>query len=298
MAINIPQNESFDPYDPGNLRSLDRWSKLNSSMQGSKRQFWNDDQIFEEILERHGGINVSQEQKEVIASLMSVIYYGEIVAMHTSSQLVGMMPDLAAQFVAAFQTMEEAKHITSMAKYLRALDIPLPEIHPDIRRLLDDVRTTKDPAEKLIGMNLVVELSAHRIFQALMNGFDEPVLKELLHYIDLDEVKHVALARNYAAEMLRRAGPVRRARIMLKQVYWMSLAFRAQGDLFRRFKVLGLDLNAHLKQGLEEMRRVYGEMPEDVRRVWVLKPPSKEWGERFADWMYPPRDAGSRPRRA
>ncbi|MEW6777573.1 MAG: ferritin-like domain-containing protein [Bdellovibrionota bacterium] len=288
MAVKIPQDPTFDPYNPENLKSLDQWAKLANSMEGSKRQFWNDDEIFEQILKKHGGIKASREQKEAIAGLMSVIYYGEIVAMHTSSQLVGMVPDLAAQFVAAFQTMEEAKHVTSLGKYLKALDIPLPEINPNIRKLLDDVRNTADPAEKLVGMNLLVELSAHSIFQGLMASFDEPVLKELLHYIDLDEVKHVALARNYAAEMLQRAGPLRRARIMLKQFYWMSLAFRAQQDLFRQYKALRLDMNSHMKRNFEDMRKVYKDVPGSVQRIWMIKPPSKAWGDRIADWMFPP----------
>src|SRR3990172_1576031 len=117
----MPQNKEFSPYDRKNLDSLREYPKLANSIRGSKKQFWNDDDVFEEILKKHGGIQASPGQKKAIASLMSIIFYGEIVAMHTSSQLVGMMPDLAAQFVAAFQTMEESKHVSAMAKYLDAL---------------------------------------------------------------------------------------------------------------------------------------------------------------------------------
>jgi len=289
MATAIPQNPKFNPYDPKNLRSVEDWPKLANSMKGSKKQFWNDDDLFEEILAKHGGkISASLEEKKAIAGLMSIIYYGEIIAMHTSSQLVGMVPDLAAQFVLAFQTMEEAKHVTSMGKYLRALGVDLPEINPYAKKLLNDLRNTTDPAAKLVGMNLIVENIAHSLFSTLMANFEEPVLQDLLHYIDLDEVKHVALARNYLPTILKGVGPVRRARIYAQQAYWNYLMYRAQFQIMRETKALMIDWNAQMKRDFKDWRNMFKEMPPEAQAISLFKPPSKEWGDKIADFFMPP----------
>ena len=287
--VAIPQNPEFDPYDRKNLEAVNDWPKLASSMKGSKKQFWNDDDIFEEILAKHGGkIHATEEEKRAIAGLMSIIYYGEIVAMHTSAHLVGMMPDLPAQFVAAFQTMEEAKHVTSMGKYLRALGVELPEINPWARKLLDGLRTERDPAAKLVGMNLIVENVAHSLFTTLMDNFEEPVLQDLLHYIDLDEVKHVALARNYLPRMLQKLGPIRRAQIYAKQAYWNYLMFRAQEQIMKDTAALMIDWNAQMKRDMKDMRNMFKELPVEAQRISLFKPPSKELTDKIADWLLPP----------
>ena len=288
----MPQNKEFSPYDRKNLDSLREHPKLANSIRGSKKQFWNDDDVFEEILKKHGGIQASPEQKKAIASLMSIIFYGEIVAMHTSSQLVGMMPDLAAQFVAAFQTMEESKHVSAMAKYLDALGVELPEINPWAKKLLEQIRGETDPAAKLVGMNLIVENVAHGIFTTLQDSFDEPVLRDLLHYIDLDEVKHVALARNYLPRVLKGVGPIRRARILAMQVYWNYLMFRAQDQIMRDSKELYIDWNAQMKKDFRDWRQMYKELPPEAQRISLVKPPNKEWGDKIADFFMPPEKFG------
>ena len=286
---SIPQHPKFDPYDRKNLTAILDWPKLASSMKGSKKQFWNDDDVFDEILAKHGGrINATVEEKKAIAGLMSIIYYGEIVAMHTSAQLVGMVPDLPAQFVLAFQTMEEAKHITSMGKYLRALEVELPKINPYAKKLLDALRTETDPAAKLVGMNLIVENIAHSLFTTLMENFEEPVLQELLHYIDLDEVKHVALARNYLPQLLKEVGPVRRAAIYAKQAYWNYVMFRAQDQIMRDTKALMIDWNAQMKRDMKDMRKMYKELPPEAQRISLFKPPSKDLTDKLADFFFPP----------
>ncbi|MEW6776719.1 MAG: ferritin-like domain-containing protein [Bdellovibrionota bacterium] len=292
MAASIPQSPDFSPYDYENFISFDNWPKLANSVEGSKRQFWNDDTMFEEIYAKHGGIKATEDQKKAIAGLMSIIYYGEIVAMHTAAQLVGMVSDTAAQHVLSFQAMEESKHVTAMGKYLKALGVKLPEINPYAKKLLDDLRNTTDPVAKLLGMNLIVENVAHSLFQTLMENFEEPVLQELLHYIDLDEVKHVALARNYLPSLLKDVGPVRRARVLAMQVYWNYLMFKAQDQIMRETKVLMIDWNAQMKRDFRDWRKMYKDLPKEAQRLALFKPPSKEWAEKIADWVMPPEKYG------
>ncbi len=281
-------HKDFSPYRPENLASLENFPKLASSVAGSKKVFWDDEKVFEEILSRHGGkIDLTTEEKTAVASLMSIIYYGEIVAMHTSAQLVGMVPDLAAQFVLSFQTMEETKHVLMMGRYLKALDIPLPEINPWAKKLLDGILGVDDPLLKLVGMNLIVENIAHGIFTMIQNNFDEPVLRDCLHYIDLDEVKHVALAKNYLPIFLRKAGRVQAMKMIGYQVLWNYYMIRAQSKIMDDAAPLNINWNRQAKQDTIDWINMFKEIPEDARRG-LIPPPSRKQAEKLIDWLMPP----------
>ncbi|MCW5827680.1 MAG: ferritin-like domain-containing protein [Deltaproteobacteria bacterium] len=281
-------NKEFSPYRPENLVSVDSFPKLASSVAGSKKVFWDDEKVFEEILSRNGGkIDLTAEEKKAIAGLMSIIYYGEIVAMHTSAQLVGLVPDLAAQFVLSFQTMEETKHVMMMGRYLKALDIPIPEINPWAKKLLDSILAVDDPVLKLLGMNLIVENVAHSIFTMIQDNFDEPVLRDCLHYIDLDEVKHVALAKNYLPELLRKTGRVRAMRFVGYQILWNYYMIRAQTRIMEDAKPLNINWNKQAKRDTIDWINLFKEIPEDARRG-LITPPSRKQAEWLIDWLMPP----------
>lgn len=140
----------------------------------------------------------------------------------------------------------------------------------------------------LVGMNLIVENVAHSLFTTLMDNFDEPVLQELLHYIDLDEVKHVALARNYLPRLLKDIGPVRRTQIYAKQAYWNYVMFRAQDRIMKDTQALMIDWNAQMKRDMKDMRNMFRELPPEAQRISLFKPPSKELTDKIADWLLPP----------
>ena len=89
--------------------------------------------------------------------------------------------------------------------YLAALHVPVPKLDPyfaiGARRLL----ATKDLTVKLFAMQLLAEGTAMAIFRFLADAKIEPVLTELLPYIEKDEARHVGLGVLYLPQRLAEA---------------------------------------------------------------------------------------------
>jgi len=229
-----------DPYDPAHLR--EKFPALSRSFEASKRAFWDDARVFEELMREHGGIKMTAEEREALKEIFSIIYYGEIVALHVSAQLVPMVPDLDAQKVLAAQVIEEAKHVTAMQRYLGALGGEIPKVNFFARQVLDGIRNTGSPSLKIFGMQLLVENLAHHLFHEVSNHVREPVLRDLLRYIDADEVKHVGLARNYLPRMLREVGLLQYAGILARMSFWILTLMAAAYTLKPAARRLGIDM--------------------------------------------------------
>src|SRR5258706_925964 len=213
---------AFDPYDPEHLKI--RFPQLARSFEASKRAFWDDKLVLDELLERHGAIKVPLEQRDALRQLFSIIFYGEVVALSVSAELVPMVRDLDARKVLAAQVLEEAKHVAAFQRYLGELDArELPKVNFFARIVLDGIQKTKSPTAKLFGMQLLVENLAHHLFREVQANVDEPVLRELLEYVDGDEVKHVGLARNYLPQLMADMGYVEYFALMTRMTFWVMV---------------------------------------------------------------------------
>jgi hypothetical protein len=112
--------------------------------------------------------------------------------MLTASQLVSAVPWLDAKYYAASQTMDEARHVEVFSRYLREkLEWEWP-INPNLKRLLDMILTDGRWDFKYLGMQILVEGLAMAAFANIHNLADEPLLKQLVHYVMKDEARHVA----------------------------------------------------------------------------------------------------------
>jgi hypothetical protein len=231
---------AFDPYDPRNLEV--RFQALARSFEASKKAFWDDAKIFEELMDRHGGIHMAAAEREALKQIFSIIYYGEIVALHVSAQLLPMVKHLDAQKVLAAQVIEEAKHVTAMQRYLVALGGEIPKVNFFARVVLEGVRKTESPTLKIFGMQLLVENLAHHLFREVRTHVSEPVLRDLLEYIDADEVKHVGLARNYLPYLLQQVGPLEYGRMLANIGFWILNLIVAAYQLKPAAQCLGIDM--------------------------------------------------------
>ncbi len=123
---------------------------------------------------------------------LSQFMHGEQGAMLTASQLVSAVPWLDAKYYAASQTMDEARHVEVFSRYLREkLEWEWP-INPNLKRLLDMILTDGRWDFKYLGMQILVEGLAMAAFANIHNLADEPLLKQLMHYVMKDEARHVA----------------------------------------------------------------------------------------------------------
>lgn len=278
----------FDPYDPWHLHV--HYPVLHRSFEASKNQFWNESELVEELLRKHGRPKLTPEQARALAEVLAMIYYGEIVAMHVSAQLLTMVPDLDAQKVLAAQVIEEAKHVSAFARYVRELGQDMPPIDPFARRVLESLRTTQNPVLKLLGMQLLVENIAHALFVNICENLEEPVLRGLLEYVDRDEVKHVGLARNYLPLLLRRVGPLEGTRMLMMQMYWSMNLLAATWRNRKNAELLGIDMNRNMKKQFRELNKVIRSLGRRRDRMAVLAAPDS-WNDWFVDRIFPPRAA-------
>jgi len=151
-------------------------------------------------------------QKEVahfrhatISWQLSQFLHGEQGALITASQLVGAVPWAEAKYYAASQTMDEARHVEVFSRYLREkLEWEWP-INANLKRLLDIILTDSRWDLKYLGMQILVEGLAMAAFANMHQLAEEPLMKELIHYVMRDEARHVAFGvlslRGYYQQM-------------------------------------------------------------------------------------------------
>ena len=124
--------------------------------------------------------------------LLSNFLHGEQGALLATAQIVGAVPGPDAKFYAATQVMDEARHVEAYDRYLREkIEITFP-ISPYLRTLLDEILKEKRWDMKYLGMQIMVEGLALAAFGMIQATSNEPLIKQIVHMIMLDESRHVA----------------------------------------------------------------------------------------------------------
>ena len=127
-----------------------------------------------------------------IALQLSQFLHGEQGALIVASQLVGAVPWIEAKYYAGTQTMDEARHVEVFSRYLHEkLEWEWP-INPSLKELLDATLMDSRWDFKYLGMQIIIEGLAMAAFGNLHQLTQEPLLKELIHYVMRDEARHVA----------------------------------------------------------------------------------------------------------
>jgi ribonucleotide reductase beta subunit family protein with ferritin-like domain len=253
---------SFDPYSYENVKI--KYPLLDKSYELSKQHFWDDTKVFNELLKKYGEPKLTKEEKEALLKILSIIYYGEIVAMLVAGQLLNMVDDMDAKKVLSAQVIEEAKHVTAYQKYLGLLG-PIPEIDPNSRCVLDDVLRTNSIALKMVGLHLLTETVAYYLFTALKESFHEPILKGLLEYIAKDEAKHVGFARKYLPEVINRISHLEQIRILIKQMIWTFHITASIIRLKRSAEAIGIDVIKWFERGTKDFLNLAYEIAERTK---------------------------------
>jgi hypothetical protein len=123
---------------------------------------------------------------------LSQFMHGEQGALIVASQLTGAVPWMDAKFYAATQTMDEARHVEVFSRYLREkLEWEWP-INANLKQLLDLIICDRRWDFKYLGMQILVEGLAMAAFANMYQLAQEPLVKELVHYVMKDESRHVA----------------------------------------------------------------------------------------------------------
>jgi len=246
-------------FDPGVKNDHPRLERL---FEQAKQDFWNETTV----IDWSRDFTIPAALRRPLARVLSIIYYGERAALEVSAQLLTMVEDEQAKFALAAQVIEEAKHVSVFRRVLKKLDDIQP-VDPWSRRILGDLVATRNAAAKLIGMHLIVENVANHLFHYIAEGIPDPLLKEVLGYVQRDEKKHTGLAAVYLPVVLAKLSPLDIPYIKAKQLYWSFCLDRTIFNHRRDADALGIDMYQAVLKGIRSQERIVEEMGIS-RGIW------------------------------
>lgn len=142
-----------------------------------------------------GPADIGQLRQHFTSWQFSQFLHGEQGAMICSARIVESVPDLDAKFYAATQTMDEARHAETYAKFLQDKVGLLYPINSHLQALLQDTLNDSRWDFPYLGMQVLIEGLALAAFGVLRDLTTKPLPKQILAYVMQDEARHVAFGR-------------------------------------------------------------------------------------------------------
>jgi hypothetical protein len=238
---------------------------------------WDGPEVFRAAVAKHGGIQLDRDKRVALASIMTRLVWGELAAWLVSAELAERLEDPDARMAASSQVFDEARHFYVLRDYLAALHVPVPPIDPYFAIALRTLLSSDDLTLKLFAMQILVEGAAQSIFRFLSDRNFEPVLSEILPYIERDEARHIGLGVLHLPDVLQKMSRAECTRL--------SGRVRAIGDLvgvsFARdvtqLEALGLDARELFRQtdaALTSLAEKLGSVPGTDQRYFHTDDPS------------------------
>src|SRR6185437_11877980 len=167
-------------------------------------------------------------------------------AMIVSARIVETVPDLDSKFYAATQTMDEARHVETFAKFLQDKVGLMMPVNDDLAKLLQEALVAKDWDYAYLGMQVLIEGLALAAFGVFRDMATNPLAKQLLAYVMQDEARHVAFGRlalrDYYKELTEKERD-EREEFVVEGCWLMRNRFRAQ-EVWER---MGFDVDECLE---------------------------------------------------
>jgi hypothetical protein len=293
--MNGSARTEFPPYellDGWALRAADKTHRLERLYHQTQARSWDPRAVLDELVAKHGGIHLPDDKREAIGHVFSVILWGELAAWNIAADLARSLPDVDAKMAATGQVFDEARHFTVLRDYFARARIVMPPLNPFGRRVLVRILETESVLEKLYGMQLWVENLALAIFKRVAESRIEPVLSDLLEYVERDEARHVALGVMYLPKLLAKATPLERAHNWAFNMELFLLTIGGGELLDPHFAALGID---HRQLGATAQRlheQVLKQMAEDsglppgqhLKGAYGLSRRQQQW---MLDFLHP-----------
>ncbi|RIL01806.1 MAG: hypothetical protein DCC71_17165 [Proteobacteria bacterium] len=268
----------------------ERTDRLRRIYANALRDAWDGPTIFREAMAKHGGIQLSREKREALAHPITMLMWGELAAWIVAAELAERLEEPDARLAASAQVFDEARHFYTLRDYVAALHVPAPKLDPyfaiGARRLL----ATRDLTVKLFAMQLLAEGTAMAIFRFLADAEIEPVLTEILPYIEKDEARHVGLGVLYLPQRLEKL-PVKELLRIRDVTYGIGDLFGAtQIRYARHYAVLGADPRELIRNAdkmLHELSEKIGPIPGTDLRFFPTNPTQSAHYEANLDLVLP-----------
>ena len=204
-------------------------NKLERLYHKGQKKAWEGKAFLSELIDKHDGVQVPQEQREAIQRLFAVILWGELAAWKISAKLSDVLVPMEAKMAATGQAHDEARHFYVMRDYLAEIG-PVPKTLPKNAALVvQRVLRTKSTVKMLMGMQLIIEPLALTLFHLVRKANIDPVLSDLLIKIEQDEARHVALGVLYLPELIKKLTPTEAAEL----VAWQYRQYMTQVEMLK-----------------------------------------------------------------
>ncbi len=146
-------------------------------------------------LEEHG-IHLSAEKRmeltySMVSWMLSQFLHGEQGALFAAAQVTEAVEFFDGKLYGATQVMDEARHVEVFHGYLDGKLNKIYQINDNLFTIIDALMTDSRWDMKFLGMQIMVEGLALGAFGTLYKMTEEPLLKELLKNVILDEARHV-----------------------------------------------------------------------------------------------------------
>jgi ribonucleotide reductase beta subunit family protein with ferritin-like domain len=211
--------------------------------------------------------------------------HGEQGALLATAQIVDATPSIESKFYASTQVMDEARHVEVYSRYLHEKLTRQYPCNRHLKTLLDQILTDSRWDMKYLGMQIMVEGLAMAAFGFMHKMCNEPLLKELTHYVMRDESRHVAFGvlslndyfmdmsaseKRDREEFLAEGCRLMRDRLLMEDV-WVEMGFPV--DEVR-------EIVLHSAQMQEFRKLLFSKIVPNVKRLGLLTPFVRE---RFED---------------
>ncbi len=264
MGILRKAKKDVLPYDMFDLAKqayeAKTADKLEKIYHRGQERAWSGKEILPMLVEEYGLPSLPQEKKEALGRIFAIILWGELAAWKISAQLAEALEPLEARMAATSQAHDEARHFYSMYDYLTLLGFVPESIDRLSEKVLENTLKADTLAQKVCGMQLMIETIALTIFQTVRQSRVEPVLSELLRYFEVDEARHIGLGINYMPFMIKQMSRTEKLGLMLfqmKLLFWVLASLRAMApDL----KTLGINPREIVELGRAKQFEVFREM--------------------------------------
>jgi hypothetical protein len=228
---------------------------------------------------------VKKLRREALSWTLSQFMHGEQGALLATAQIVDATPSIESKFYAATQVMDEARHVEVYSRYLREKLTRQYPCNRHLKTLLDQILTDGRWDMKYLGMQIMVEGLAMAAFGFMHKMCNEPLLKDLTHYVMRDESRHVAFGvlslsdyfmdmkpseKRDREEFLAEGCRLMRDRLLMEDV-WIEMGWPV--DEVR-------EIVLHSPQMQEFRMLLFSKIVPNVKRLGLLTPFVRE---RFAE---------------
>jgi hypothetical protein len=216
-------------------------SRLRRIYSKCANNLWDGPAVFREAVARHGGIQLDPDKRRAMAHPISMLMWGELAAWIIAAELTERLDDPDARMAASSQVFDEARHFYTLRDYLALLHVPVPRLDPYFGAAARALLDSRDLTVKLLAMQILAEGSAQAIFRFLAEARVEPVLSDILPYIERDEARHVGLGILHLPARLAQHTPAECRRIASRVCGIGDLLGAAQLRAVEHYRALGLE---------------------------------------------------------